>query len=443
MHSNLRRSSGWVALLLLFGSFAGATDITYQKERGGYRVMVTDVFDAATGGELSMSGLIGDLKVTGGADPRVQILQNYWFDAQNEAEAARLLERYRADVRQIGKRIEVTGTPGKYRNGYNVNYDVRVPERCNVKAATSGGDILLRQLEGEVVVNTAGGDITADAVSGSLKGNTAGGDIIGRNLAGAVSLSTAGGDVTLTDGRVGPFTLKTSGGDIEIQAILGSVDGSTSGGDMEAHDVIGNVSLRTSGGDITLVKVQGTSHDISTSGGDIDVRDVDGNVQAKTSGGNLRVNRVKGNFQGNTSGGDINVSEVSGDVDVLTSGGILDLNAIAGRLIGKTSGGDVRARVVQVGKLNGPINLATSGGEIELLLPPDVQARIEARIRITDIFGVYDVHSDFNLKISEGEVEGKKGRRAFEVTAIGDLNGGGPLIELETVNGDISIEKVR
>ena len=390
-----------------------------------------------------MNGLIGDLKITGHAEPWVQILQSFWFDVQNESEAGRLLEKYRADVRRIGKRIEVTGASGKFRNGYSINYEVRVPEKFNVKAATTGGDILLRQVEGEIVVNTAGGDITAEAISGKLTGNTAGGDIIGRNLSGKVSLSTAGGDVTLSDGRVGPFTLKTSGGDIKIQAIRGSVDGSTSGGDMEAHDVTGDVKLRTSGGEITMVDVRGTSHDVSTSGGDIDVRDVSGNVQAKTSGGNLSVNRVKGDFYGNTSGGDINVNEVSGDVDVLTSGGVLDLNAITGRLIGKSSGGDVRARVTKGGKLNGPINLKTSGGGIELLLPPDLQARIEARIRVTDFFSDYDVHSDFNLKISEGEVEGKKGRRAFEVTAFGDLNGGGPLIELETVNGDISIEKVR
>jgi DUF4097 and DUF4098 domain-containing protein YvlB len=428
----------------LLGTSAGATEVNYLKERGGYRVLVSDVFDAAPGGELTMSGLIGDLKIIGSVEPRVQITQNFWFDVQNEAEAARMLERYRADVRQIGKRIEVTGASGgTFRNGYNVNFDVKVPEKFDVKAATTGGDILLRQVEGEVAVNTAGGDITAEAVSGNLKGNTAGGDITGHNLSGTVSLSTAGGDVKLSYGLVGPFTLKTSGGDIEIQAIHGNVDGSTSGGDMEAHDVTGNVNLRTSGGDITLVDVHGTSHDVSTSGGDIDVRDVSGDVRAKTSGGNLSVNRVMGNFQGNTSGGDINVSEVGGDVDVLTSGGFLDLSAIAGRMIGKTSGGDVRARVVMGGKLSGPINLMTSGGEIELLLPPDLQASVEARIRVTDIFSDYDVHSDFNLKISEGEVEGRKGRRAFEVTAVGDLNGGGPLIELETVNGDISIEKVR
>jgi DUF4097 and DUF4098 domain-containing protein YvlB len=160
--------------------------------------------------------------------------------------------------------------------------------------------------------------------------------------------------------------------------------------------------------------------------------------------------QVQGRVLGRTSGGDVEVSAITGEADISTSGGNLELNGVWGPMTGKTSGGDIRARVDKGGKLPGPIRLTTSGGEIELRLPADVQASVSARILIQDnlfsSYGLgsddYAILSDFKtIKVDEEILQKEGHKRVHEVRASGDINGGGPLIELETVNGDIHIER--
>jgi DUF4097 and DUF4098 domain-containing protein YvlB len=130
-----------------------------------------------------------------------------------------------------------------------------------------------------------------------------------------------------------------------------------------------------------------------------------------------------------------------GDVEVSTSGGDLDLKLekIAGRLEGETSGGDIKASIA--GKLTGGIKLSSSGGDIDIRLPADVKATIHAEVRLMDPYSDHTIRSDFKLRIKE-EDKGQiiRGDTRF-ITATGDINGGGPVIELKTVEGDITIEK--
>ena len=61
--------------------------------------------------------------------------------------------------------------------------------------------------------------------------------------------------------------------------------------------------------------------DLKTSGGNIEVGDLAGTVRAHTSGGNIRLGRLKGDARASTSGGDVSLKEGEGAVDLHTSGG--------------------------------------------------------------------------------------------------------------------------
>lgn|GEM_PF-5446442 len=65
----------------------------------------------------------------------------------------------------------------------------------------------------------------------------------------------------------------------------------------------------------------GFAADIETSGGNISVRDLQGSVRVKTSGGNLSLARVGGAVTASTDGGNIEVEELLGGAKVRTSGG--------------------------------------------------------------------------------------------------------------------------
>lgn len=176
-----------------------------------------------------------------------------------------------------------------------------------------------------------------------------------------------------------------------------------------------NVDLRTTGGNLAVRELKGTVNG-ETSGGDLDVVAVDGTVKLSTSGGNVDIRRSRGEITLETSGGNMTGEGVEGNIHLETSGGNIGLTSCDGRLYGSTSGGNIRAAL----KDNKGIELSTSGGNLSVFLPRSAKGDVRAEA------SGGDVRCDFPFlgKIKEGKMNGS-------------INGGGPLIRLETSGGDI------
>ncbi|MCX6640378.1 MAG: DUF4097 family beta strand repeat-containing protein [bacterium] len=440
--SKPRLMIGLSAIAILFTAGITLAQVEYTKEHGGYKVRSVDRFDVSPGGKLSMKDLIGDVRIQGGNGTQVEVIQLVFLDENDEADARKAFERYRADITKSGNTIQVKGPSLSFmRHVPNISYEIKLPAQFDAGVSTSGGDVDLSDLTGTVDLSTSGGDVEIASVKGPVDASTSGGNVTARNLEGTATLKTAGGDVKLSDSKIGPFSLKTAGGDITLQGVKGNAAASTAGGDVQANEVEGNLELRTSGGEILLQSVKGTNHSASTSGGDVEARDVEGSVDLKTSGGQVTAIRIKGDVYGRTSGGDMEIEDITGNTDISTSGGSLRIIGVAGRLAGATSGGDVEASLRKNSPLTAPIRLSTSGGRMVMELPADVKASIYAEVRLQSSDSDHTIRSDFNLKIEEeGNGRGLSGTRRT-IIASGDINGGGPLIELKTVEGDIYIQK--
>jgi hypothetical protein len=176
----------------------------------------------------------------------------------------------------------------------------------------------------------------------------------------------------------------------------------TSGGDVDVQDLQGTVKAGTSGGNVIASRVEG-SVDMETSGGDVRAESVKGNVHAETSGGDIRVKTVTGDVNAETSGGNVTVAEVDGKVQAETSGGNVTVKVIGSNkgVHAETSGGNVVVYVAKTCAAN--IDASTSGGEVECNLPVTV-----------------------NGKIKESSIKGT-------------INGGGPLIYAHTSGGNVDI----
>ncbi|MCX6136379.1 MAG: hypothetical protein NTV54_02660 [Ignavibacteriales bacterium] len=266
---------------------------------------------------------------------------------------------------------------------------------------------------------------------------TAGGDIrFTGSLAGKVHASTAGGNIDVK-GIDGPVTLKTSGGNIEAENMSGQTTIKTSGGNIELGTLGAEAEVATSGGNIS-VKSAGKSLKVNTSGGNISIGDVGGELKASTAGGNVEVRNVSGGATLKTSGGDVSLQSASGAVVARTSGGNIELEHVAGTADAKTSGGDVKAGIIPRG--DGRSSLTSSGGSLELLIPSNASATIEAKITLRGNWfqrdDKYDVTSDFPAT----EKKNEKGEHLIYAKYV--LNGGGEKIFLETTNGNISIKKM-
>lgn len=174
----------------------------------------------------------------------------------------------------------------------------------------------------------------------------------------------------------------------------------TSGGSLSMENLIGNQSGRTSGGSITAINI----------GGDIDL---------KTSGGSITLEDIEGFAEVNTSGGRIRAENLSGGIDASTSGGSITLEGITGNVDAKTSGGSINAEVMYPDEF---IELKTSGGSITVTVPKDKG---------------YDLDLDGNrvradLQNFSGEYDKNDIR--------GTLNGGGTKIKAKTSGGSVSLK---
>jgi len=255
---------------------------------------------------VKMSG--ADIDITGSGNDEVHIIIE-----GNES----IKDKFDFNFSYNNGTVEVTSekksnwTSWSFSKGFKIK--IKVPSEFNLEAKTSGGDVEVKNVDGEMGLYTSGGDVEIDNSNGTLVAKTSGGDIE-------------------INGFVGSSVLKTSGGDIEVKKVTGDVKAATSGGDVELAVSDGKVDAGTSGGDISL-KYSGANKGVvlHTSGGSISIKlpsDFSADVKLKTSGGSIKnnfsskklTNQTKSKFEGKyndggaelsarTSGGSIYVSE--------------------------------------------------------------------------------------------------------------------------------------
>lgn len=159
---------------------------------------------------------------------------------------------------------------------------------------------------------------------------------------------------------------------------IGSWFGWSDGGIEIEAEVPGetDVDLDTSGGDLRIESIRGTVA-ADTSGGGIRVRDVEGDVSVDTSGGGIRIEDVRGDVRAETSGGGVRIENVTGSIDASSSGGPVEASfapgaQASGRL--STSGGGVRVWLDR--SANVEIDASTSGGTVSCDLPIRTRGRM-------------------------------------------------------------------
>jgi DUF4097 and DUF4098 domain-containing protein YvlB len=357
-------------------------------------------FDVQPGGRLNIISDAGPITVRSWEDSRVRV---------------RVInpEAYDVSIDQSGNEDRVVAEDDRGRS--RISFEARVPRQFNLELDTGGGAIEVGEIIGNVYADTSGGSI-----------------IVRRVENGDVNADTSGGRIEINEVVNGDVTADTSGGRIEIGNVIGDVNADTSGGSITIGDVDGNVIADTSGGNIDVGEVTGDV-ELETSGGSIQAGYAGGRMMADTSGGNITLEGSDRLLIADTSGGTIRVRRSGGPVEVDTSGGNIYLGPINGYIEADTSGGSIQAElgVIEPGQ-DAHIDLSSSGGDIELRIPANHGATVDARIEVSRrARGDYRIYTDFPLTIT--------GQDDREVEGRGDVNGGGDRIRIETSNGDIRI----
>lgn len=179
----------------------------------------------------------------------------------------------------------------------------------------------------------------------------------------------------------------------------------TSDGRVDVSDLNGNISVHTSDGGVKVSKLSGAI-DISSKDGAIAARSLSGTIKLHSGDGRIDGIQLDGKCEASTKDGRINVDGRFDSLDI------------------KSGDGSVTASAGPGSQMSSTWSIATSDGSVEVAIPKDLKANLDASTR--------DGHISLGLPVS---VEGDLGKSKVR----GTLNGGGPTLYIHTGDGSIHL----
>lgn len=223
-----------VGLLVASAYACGAQEVTFMREGMGHVEITHQKYAVDGAGALTVDTDFGSVRVESGPNDEVDVEVEKHRTGISEDSARDAFDDVSVEISRqendVDIRIERDRRLGS--NDVSVDIQVKVPESYNLDLKTSGGDIDVGDLGGDVLARTSGGDVNVGNITDAV-----------------IRVHTSGGDVNVKGGGT-ETKVSTSGGDIEILDARGAVDASTSGGDVTIGNAAGEVSAKTSGGDI-------------------------------------------------------------------------------------------------------------------------------------------------------------------------------------------------
>lgn len=224
----------------------------YQESRQGPETSdrVVQTFKVGAEGALDLTGISGDVRVTGGSGNEIKVEATKRVRHRSPEQAKQLLADLRVEMANINGRVEVRSVYPR-RNNYGgergisarVDYTIAVPAGVSVAVKSISGDVIVSAVRGEVRAETVSGDVNVDATPNVSLAKTISGDVIARDIGGATTLvlSTVSGTVIASGLKVRALEAGSVSGDVKLSGM--QVER------VEAKSVSGNIEF-----DAPLVK---------------------------------------------------------------------------------------------------------------------------------------------------------------------------------------------
>jgi lia operon protein LiaG len=138
--------------------------------------------------------------------------------------------------------------------------------------------------------------------------------------------------------------------------------------------------------------------------------------------------------QTNWNGGDLTVRDVAGSLELNVKNGDIKLTNVTGPVVANTVSGDIQVRFAPLRQ--GPSAISTVSGDVDVSLPSNTKATLSMR----SVSG--EVYTDFDLSLGKNGDDSMRhiGGQVVDGTING---GGGNVLSLKTVSGDIFVRKAK
>jgi DUF4097 and DUF4098 domain-containing protein YvlB len=181
---------------------------------------------------------------------------------------------------------------------------------------------------------------------------------------------------------------------------------------------------------------------VETGDGTVEVSSLKGSIRVSSGDGSVRASQLSGNIELRTGDGDIRAQDLTGDLRLKTGDGRIDGSNLDGkcdawsgdggiRLMGRfdelrvrSGDGGVTAQAAAGSTIASDWSINTGDGAVELTLPKDLKADVDASTN--------DGRITLGMPVT---VQGDFGDRKVR----GAMNGGGPALRIRTGDGSIRI----
>ena len=166
---------------------------------------------------------------------------------------------------------------------------------------------------------------------------------------------------------------------------------------------------------------------VETGDGSIKAENLTGLVDLHSGDGSLTVSAIKGSLQMRTGDGGIDANNIDGKISAVSGDGHITIEGRFDVLQAKSGDGRIKVRVLNGSKLDGSWSLSSGDGSIEVAIPSDLSADVDAHSGDGSVST--EVPLTIQGTISKSQVRGK-------------LNGGGQTLTIHTGDGAIRLKAV-
>jgi DUF4097 and DUF4098 domain-containing protein YvlB len=344
-----------------------------------------------SGTKLEVLTSQGGIEFRGAAQQQITYTIRRRVAAMTQEAAEHAFSVFRAQTRRIGNIVQLFFDAPPMMAG---DLSVVVPNTLSrADLQTRLGGISAQDFAGELHASAAGSLISVDRIGGPVELLSIGGPIIMGALGSRAHAETEIGDIRLGSAK-GDVALATGGGDVVAGRVTGSVTAQSDGGEIHVEYAGGNIRAQTLGGDMAIGE--------------------GGVVEVYTGGGAIQINKARNSVHAETQIGPITVLNCLGPVRAQTG---------FGNIIAKI--GASKAAWAQS-------SLQTAMGDIKVAVPSNLPLSIQAAVDSAN--RSQGISSDVPLTASASRSFGPGG-----IFKVGSMNGGGPPLQLRTVNGTIEI----
>lgn len=155
------------------------------------------------------------------------------------------------------------------------NGDVKITRVGSAKVSRRSGDVVIRDVKGDLTARTYNGDVVVENVGGVVDIAATSGDLRIHSAGGDVRANSATGDIEVRCGK-GRAEVSSASGSIVMVGVAGDVDASTGSGDVEFTGpmrVGGNYRLKSLSGAVSMTiqsDVKGFTATLTTYNGEIE-----------------------------------------------------------------------------------------------------------------------------------------------------------------------------